>query len=414
MGVGKSKLATITINTLYRNKPRQAIKPFRSGCGAAGVTHGVWMWADPLPHPSGEGSVMLLDCEGMGDINEHLGANLYLFCMIISTSFAIVLRPPRIQRAQCDRLYHALLRFEKMKSSHVLPNLWLIPELREYVRDDRDHGETVISKEKWLKLVFSYNNENNSTRLGEADALTLQSRFDTINRMLPKRDVAKLNRLPDSLADDAKDLDVWSLLREENSETYFNSVKSLLDQLLSTGGKVLPGSGNERLYIRPSELASFMSELVKAINNDKMPNPDSLVERYLRARFENEIVEVQIAAFNAELFAHAQELCQTIEERQRLETDEEISELNEKMGNVRHNLTENYLGKIIQLTRYEIFGLDKKKVTKDFRSSNEKEAAAKQLPTSIQIELIEVERTMNKYQKGEELIEETRTNMKSN
>ncbi|CAF1502660.1 unnamed protein product, partial [Rotaria sordida] len=143
-----------------------------------------------------------------------------------------------------------------------------------------------------------------------------------------------------------------------------------------------------------------------------MPNPDSLVERFLRSRFELEIVGVQIAAFNVELLAHGEELRRTIEERQRPETEKETSELNEKMANVRQNLTEKYLGKMIQSARYEIFGLDKKQSTKDFRSLNEQQEAAKQLPTSIQKELIEIEKKMNKYREPEELIEKTRSIMR--
>ena len=64
MGVGKSKLATVTINTFHKTKPHLPLKMFRSGAGIAGVTHGIWMWSEPLPHPSGNGSIMLLDCEG--------------------------------------------------------------------------------------------------------------------------------------------------------------------------------------------------------------------------------------------------------------------------------------------------------------------------------------------------------------
>jgi hypothetical protein len=58
MGVGKSKLATVTVNSFYTQHPQPPLRSFRSGAGVDGVTHGIWMWADPLPHPSGEGNVL--------------------------------------------------------------------------------------------------------------------------------------------------------------------------------------------------------------------------------------------------------------------------------------------------------------------------------------------------------------------
>ncbi|CAF0980573.1 unnamed protein product [Didymodactylos carnosus] len=127
MGVGKSKLATVTVVALEERQSNVPLPPFRSGAGANGVTEGVWMWSHPLPHPDREqkkkGSVMILDCEGMGDLDEHIGANLYLFCMLMSTAFAVILRPSRVDRSQCDRLYHALCCFERMRTPYVLPNV---------------------------------------------------------------------------------------------------------------------------------------------------------------------------------------------------------------------------------------------------------------------------------------------------
>jgi hypothetical protein len=68
MGVGKSKLATVTVNTFHETKPNSPPKMFRSGAGTAGVTQGIWMWSEPMPHPSGDGSIMLLDCEGKNTV----------------------------------------------------------------------------------------------------------------------------------------------------------------------------------------------------------------------------------------------------------------------------------------------------------------------------------------------------------
>jgi hypothetical protein len=124
MGVGKSKLATTTVAALEKKPHDPSLGLFQSGGGTNGVTQGVWMWCEPLQHldetGNKHGSIMILDCEGMGDLDENTGANLYLFCMIMSTAFAVVLRPARIDKYQCDRLYHALLRFESMRTQHVL------------------------------------------------------------------------------------------------------------------------------------------------------------------------------------------------------------------------------------------------------------------------------------------------------
>lgn len=93
----------------------------------------------------------------MDDLDETTGADLYLFCMIISTAFAVILRPPRIDKLQCDRLYHALRRFEAMSTKQVLPNVWLIPtDLSDFVYSDPNTGEDRnISKEEWLKNIFT-------------------------------------------------------------------------------------------------------------------------------------------------------------------------------------------------------------------------------------------------------------------
>ncbi|CAF5158795.1 unnamed protein product, partial [Rotaria sp. Silwood1] len=65
MGVGKSKLATITIAALENERSHQASRMFQSGVGAKGVTQGVWMWSEPLqdpdPNPDARGSILILD-----------------------------------------------------------------------------------------------------------------------------------------------------------------------------------------------------------------------------------------------------------------------------------------------------------------------------------------------------------------
>lgn len=151
MGVGKSKLASVTVAALDEEQSSKSLHPFQSGAGTNGLTQGVWMWTKPLQHPDQKskrkGSIMVLDCEGMGDLDEATGANLYLFCMLMSTTFAVVLRPSRIDRYQCSRLYHALQRFDKIKAQYVLPNVCLVAlELPEFVYSDTESDDIPISK----------------------------------------------------------------------------------------------------------------------------------------------------------------------------------------------------------------------------------------------------------------------------
>ncbi|CAF0730354.1 unnamed protein product [Didymodactylos carnosus] len=53
MGVGKSKLATLIINSFYKQHSEQSLRLFRSGAGVSGVTRGIWMWSEPLELPDG-------------------------------------------------------------------------------------------------------------------------------------------------------------------------------------------------------------------------------------------------------------------------------------------------------------------------------------------------------------------------
>ncbi|CAF3592278.1 unnamed protein product [Rotaria sp. Silwood1] len=185
MGVGKSKLATVTVAALEKETPGTDLLWFRSGAGTNGVTQGVWMWSEPLRHPDQDektkGSILILDCEGTDNLDENTGANLYFFCMVVSTAFAVVLRPARIDRFQCDRLYHALNRFEVMKSLHVLPNIWLLPlDLPKFLHIDRDTGDDIeISKDEWLHQIFSVDEERNNLSSGHNQRLKEQYEYIT-------------------------------------------------------------------------------------------------------------------------------------------------------------------------------------------------------------------------------------------
>ncbi|CAF4073122.1 unnamed protein product, partial [Rotaria sordida] len=177
MGAGKSKLASLTIAALEKEQHHPSLSWFRSGVNPDGITRGVWMWSEPLYHPDDhegkKGSILVLDCEGMGDLDETTGANLYLFCMIMSTAFCVLLRPARIEKDQCERLYHALRRFENMRTEHVLPNFWLIPlDSSEFAYSDEATGDDVtITKEQWIERVFSVNEEHNHLSTSENQRL---------------------------------------------------------------------------------------------------------------------------------------------------------------------------------------------------------------------------------------------------
>ena len=97
-GVGKSKLASLTVAALQNENCDKSLNLFRSGQNVSSVTDGIWMWRTPLKSPNQnlkKGSILLLDCEGMDDFDKNRSDNFYLFCMIISTAFAVILRPPR-------------------------------------------------------------------------------------------------------------------------------------------------------------------------------------------------------------------------------------------------------------------------------------------------------------------------------
>lgn len=80
--------------------------PFPSAANVSNVTRGVWMWRLPLKHLNNKkDSILILDCEGVNNYNKNISADLYLFCMIISTVFGVILGHARIDSLLSDRLY---------------------------------------------------------------------------------------------------------------------------------------------------------------------------------------------------------------------------------------------------------------------------------------------------------------------
>ncbi len=170
------------------------------------------------------------------------------------------------------------------------------------------------------------------------------------------------------------------------------------------------GSTNS-MYIRPAEFSSLMARLIDVINNDRLPNPDSLIERYLRDRFVNDIVGEQKALFEQDLFTYAANtVCIIITNRKRSETEEEHVIADNEMSNARHRLTRQYISKMIGAARFNIFGLDLQ-MAYDYRTRDDEQEALKSLPKSIQNELIAIESSMNHFKKPEMLIEEVRSKM---
>ena len=414
MGVGKSKLATITVAALAEEQLGTYCKPFRSGAGSSGLTQGIWMWTKPLHHydhkTGKKGSVMVLDCEGMGDLDETTGANLYLFCMLMSTTFAVVLRPSRVDRYQCERLYHALTRFEKMKSRYVLPYVCLVAlELPEFVSSDRDEDDRPISKDVWLENIFKVDRTTN--RLSDQENEQLQKQYQYIYSMLPKIDAINIDYIPRSLMANSLSLDVYSLLRTKESRQYFKSIQMATNKLLASGGKRLPGSNAENLFVRPAELANLMGDLIKVINQDREPRTDSLVDRYLTNRFHAEIEKEQIARFHRDLIKYAKEvLCEELNQLKRPQKEEEKIDMDQRLKTQHKELKRKCYDTMIGLIRHNILGLDSSLVS-SFLNENRRQEAFNDLPLSIKHRLNILEIEMNNTRDAEVLVERARTNL---
>ncbi|CAF3672978.1 unnamed protein product [Rotaria sp. Silwood1] len=409
MGVGKSKLATITVAALEKEPHASDLHWFQSGGDPNGVTHGIWMWCEPLRHPDQEknGSILILDCEGMGDLDENTGANLYFFCMIISTTFAVILRPPRVDRFQCDRLYHALHRFEIMKSSYILPNLWLLPaDLPQFVTTNAAGVEVEISKEEWLKKIFSVDEERNN--LANLQNEKLNEQYQYITRMLPDIDVINIDFLPGSLTKSNPTLDVKGLLHSVESKEFLESINAVIGALLESGGKRLPGSKAATMFMHPIDLARFMGELIDVINHDKFPNPDRLIEQYLTDCFNTKVVEESLAKFKLDWEKYAKEVL--IEELKQLGSphdEEEISRMDEKMKQFHTELVRKYCDDMIRRARHEIIGVDISPLP-EFDDEQQRRNYLNVLPTSIEDRLVSIEKEMQGYQKFMICIKKTR------
>ena len=409
VGVGKSKLASLTVETLYQARYNSPSRPFRSGAGAAGVTHGIWMWKEPMRHPGSEqeGSILVLDCEGMGELDEGTSANLYLFCMVMSTVFAVVLRPPRIDRFLSERLYNALRRFQDMRTSYVLPNLYLVAmDMPSFMRSDPTMGDIQISKDDWLKDVFGYTSET----LSQQENNSILMRYQFITAFLPAIDAVNVDHLPRLLMNNSYNLDIHTVLRQDLHRDFYTSLERAIEKLLSHGGKRLVESQHSSLFIRPAELTALMSDLVDVLNENKMPNADALINRYLLKRFMDEIVEEQLAEFREKMLQYAHKIIgAAISAREIPATSDETKAEDDQMQAERDRLTTIYLSAMIRLARHQIYRLDEI-LLNDYGDMNEQDKALLELPTVVQLAFEDIKRTMNDYREPESFVRMLREN----
>ncbi|CAF1061898.1 unnamed protein product [Adineta steineri] len=384
VGVGKSKLASLMVETLHRIPFDPPLRPFLSGRSSTRVTQGIWMWSEPLSHldENQQGSILVLDCEGMGEADEQTGKNLYLFCMLMSTAFAVVLRTGRVDRFLYEDLYYALHRFKAMRSSYVLPNLWLIAmDTPTFCHTDPKQGDVEISKEQWLKNIFT----NTSSTLSQHENQSIQSRYDFITEFLPK------------------------LMQNESSREFYISLKLAIQQLLSNGGKKI-SAGQNSLFIPPAELTALMSDLIDVLNENKMPNADTLINRYLLTHFENEIVNEQIALFEQELLEYAQNILgDAINQRKMPETPGTIIISDDQMKNERDRITRKYFSSMIRLARHQIYDLDNE-LADDYLDNSQLENALFELPKVVQEQFKIIKIQMDGYHEPEFIIRQIREN----
>lgn len=382
-GVGKSKLASLTATTLQKKKYGKTLTAFQSSDNVKNVTDGIWMWRWPLKDfNNNKGSILLLDCEGISHFDETRSSHLYLFSMIISTTFAVILRPPRIDHGQCNRLHDALRRFEQMQTPSVLPSVWLVPSGLAVLKNDNK----IITQDEWIEQVFTLDEGNNT--LGANQVRELKYRYNYIRAKLPKIDVVNIVRLPELLEDDSQKVDdLFTSLRDLSCEKYYTSLSDAIVQFLRSGGKRIPGSSSCFTFIRPAELAQFMSDLIDVISGTIDPNPDQLIGRYLLTRFNDHIVKKMIAKFKQELLLHADLYAK--ENLKKKETENEREQTNTELQEARDHLTQDYLNEMRQSAEKQIYGHNSVLLSCDL----------------FQMRLREIQGEMNNYKEPDLLIQ---------
>lgn len=349
-GVGKSKLASLTATSLQETRYGHPVSPFRSSNNVKNVTEGIWMWRWPLKDPKNhKGSILLLDCEGISHLDETRSSYLYVFCMIISTAFTVILRPPRVDHGQCDRIHDALRYFEQIQAPSVLPNVWLVPlNLANLTNND-----TIITPDAWIDRMFSLNDQDNTLPTNKIQRL--RSRYSYIRSTLPNIDVVNIIRLPESLENDDINFDgLFMSIRDQSCQNYHSSLRYAIDQFLRTGGKRIPGSSSSLTYIRPAELAQFMSDLINVINGTTVVDPDQLFGKYLLVRFDVHIVPKMMEKFRQQLLLYVDRYAK--ENLHEKENSGSQAQTNRNLQEERDRLTAYYITKMKQLAEEQIYG----------------------------------------------------------
>lgn len=406
MGVGKSKLATMTIAALQQEKPREPLRMFRSGAGSNGVTQGVWMWSEPLRDPNQNektaGSILILDCEGLDNIDEKIAVDLNFFCMMISTAFVIVLRPVCLHRSQCDYLYHALNRVETMKLSHILPHLWLVPlDMPEFLHCiDATGDEIRISKEEWLDEIFSVSDEQHASN---AQNQRLKEQYQYITRMFPKINAMNIDHLPELFKGNSQMLDVYTSLRSEESTKYFQSISAAVKAFLGSGGKQQMGSSSEILFMQPNELVDLMTKVIDVMNQEKLSSANQLSEHDTANQSTTAREEQTLRRFRSELLKYATEvICET---QKQLETQmEQVLRMDEKIRQYHSDLVRTYYDEMICHASSSFELMDQKQQQHTLSS----------LPLLIQDKMNVAETEMKRYQEPILLVDRMRHFIKKN
>ncbi|CAF1350370.1 unnamed protein product [Adineta steineri] len=194
--------------------------------------------------------------------------------MIVSSVLAVVLRPARIDREQCDRLYAELCRFQRMQSPCILPFTWLVPlELPILKCNDQ-----VVSSDQWIEKMFTVDESSNN--LGTTQQKELQKGYDFIRQTLPKIDVANLTYLPHEMKDNAMTLKTMkTTMNSKSSKNYHASLTEMIKKFMDTQGKQLPDKNFKQSvnaaqaklnsYTDPEELFVKIKYIYKNVQNEE-------------------------------------------------------------------------------------------------------------------------------------------------
>ncbi|CAF3542058.1 unnamed protein product, partial [Rotaria sp. Silwood2] len=241
-------------------------------------------------------------------------------------------------------------------------------------------------------------------RLANDENQALQRQYKYITKMLPKIKATNIHYLPQSLHNNAQTLDMYSLIRSKESRPYATSINAAIKKFLANGGKRLLGSIAEHMFVRPSELAKLMADLIEVINRDPVPNPDELINQYLQNRFTVTIEKEYLARFERDLTHYVIQQCEKLSQLQTPPSEQEMSTIIEKVKQKHTDLCQKHINKIICHTRQEILGYDSTLMS-GFQDENQRQHAINSLPAFIRYRLDIIETKMSDYHEPILLIE---------